>query len=134
MSNKEQRLILKLIQDTQEGKLEWKESSIEPSSLSGTERLINSPYLVKVNDKNMRIYKYDYRDYTDYDEYVLNQAFKLEFANHNWTKSLYSFPNYTQLEDLYSEVQRQVTGVEGFLDEYLDGFEPPKEEEDELLL
>ena len=132
MSNKEQRLILKLIKETQEGKLQWKESSIKPSSMTGTERLINSPYLVKVNDKIIRLYKYDYRHYTDYDEYVLNEAYKLEFANHNASKSLYSFPNYTQIGDLYTEVQRQVTGVEGFLDEYLDGFEPPKEEGDEF--
>ncbi|MFT7381128.1 MAG: hypothetical protein ACI9Z3_001010 [Roseivirga sp.] len=130
MSNKEQKLILKLIQETQSGEIKWRESTKVPSSINSLEKLINSPYLTNVKDKVIRIFKYEYRFYTDHDEFTTSEAFKLEFTNSDASKSLYSFPNYNQIEDLYTEVQRQVSGVDEFLDKYLGDFENPKDEDD----
>lgn len=116
--DKEQRLVAKIIRETQENKIKW-ETARQPSSLSGTERLIDYPFRTVINNKVFRIYKYESKYWVDEDRFEWTSNYRLEIADAYSDKSIYAFPEFNSLSDLYTEASRQAAGIDSFLDDYL---------------
>ncbi len=113
------KIIVKLNRDTNEEKIYWEINRSIPL-LSAHERLIDNVYTVKISDKNLRLFKYDYRYYLDEDTYDWVRTCRLEFidihGNSEWT-----FPNDLRnaIEDLYETVRFKTAKVDNFLNDYL---------------
>lgn len=110
--------IVKLTRQTKEGKLKWSFDDDEPSSLGGTEELVDYVYYTEVSDINFRLYKYQYRNYTDIDEYFMSQTYRLEMVD-NAGKSLWEFPRDEDISDLYESVRFKTSGAADFFTTFL---------------
>jgi hypothetical protein len=121
------KLVSKLNRETKEGQLIWQISRIQPS-LNNGENVIDLIYYTEVNNKTLRLYKYSTKYYMDEDTFEWTTSIRLEFVDRNW-KSQYAFPEIAILSDLYETVRYKTSGLDDFLENYLDGEE---EEEDDL--
>lgn len=110
------KIITKLIKDTRSGILEWEEDYTNIDL--GEERILGKPYVTELNHRMLRIYKYKYKHYTDYDQYVWSESFRLEFIDGHGN-SEWEFPNTGSVRDLYESVTYQISDVDDFFDEYL---------------
>ena len=64
-SNREERFVSKLIQDTKKGELEWKDESNNVLTLPSNERPISKVYTTEIVGKNLRIYEFEIKHYSD---------------------------------------------------------------------
>jgi len=122
-------LITKLNRDTKEGKLNWQISRVQPV-LSIPEVVLDNIYYTKVEQKLLRLYKYSTKYYFDEDSFEWTTGFRLEFVDNYW-KSEWAFPEIAMLADLYETVRYKTSGIEDFLDKYLEG-EEEQNQGDEL--
>ncbi|MCU0447698.1 MAG: hypothetical protein MUE85_22585 [Microscillaceae bacterium] len=134
MSDKLVRVVTKLNRETQEGKLKWIISELPVKSLSGTESLIDKAYTTEVDGKRMRLYRFNDRFYTDYEEYVKQDYIRLEFIDKN-DNSEWIFPSYvsSSIYDLYESVRYKVANVDGFIEKFLEGYTDNDEKDEDLL-
>jgi hypothetical protein len=126
-----QKVILKLNRDTKENKIKWSVvTNFIPSSISGTEVLVGSIYLSKVNDRSLILYKYRHRYYFDEDQYNLVDDIRLEFINKSGI-SEWEFPQDRAIDDLYETVRYKSAHIDEFFQDFLKEQEEDDDEDDE---
>ncbi|WP_047547414.1 hypothetical protein [Psychroserpens sp. Hel_I_66] len=118
MTSKVSRTVLKLNDLTKADEIKWKLWTIPIDSLSGMERLIGNPYVTVVSDKKFRIYKYEFRHYTDEDNWDWVPRCRLEFIDENG-KGGWQFPDDERIVDLMETVLFKVSGASDFFDNFL---------------
>lgn len=126
------KIVTKLNRETKEGGIDWKISRAEPSSMLGSETLVDYVYTCTVLDKKLRLYKYQSKSYYDEGLYEWIENYRLEFID-DWGKSEWAFPDDRAIYDLYETVRYKTSGVEKFMEKFLDG-EKEEEGEEELDL
>lgn len=113
------KLINKLNRETKEDKVKWNKNNRLPSSLTGSERMINDIYYTAaVNLNNIRLYKFQSRYYTDEDTYTWSEGLRMEFTD-SMGNSTWEFPNDAAIHSLYETVRYKTAGVESFFNSYL---------------
>jgi hypothetical protein len=118
IDNKMDATVAKINRLTKEGKIEWHVLSKAPSSLASTEELIDFVYTAEVSGSLFRLYKYEYRVYTDIDEWDMSQSYKLEIIDKN-DNSLWEFPRGNNIKDLYDTIRFKTSKAEDFFDKFL---------------
>lgn len=113
-----QKVILKLNRDTKEDKVIWEVSHVSPSSLGGTEKLLDNTYVAKIGIKKIRLYKYEGKYFIDEGQYEWIEYYRLEFIDF-YDKSEWEFPRDRAVEDLYDTVRYKTSKVEDFFKDYL---------------
>lgn len=113
------KIVTKLIKDTRNGELEWRED-LDNLELGAEERLIGKAYTANLNNRHLRIYKYKYKLYLDIDKFGWSESYRLEFVDIHGN-SEWEFPNTNSIKDLYESVTYQASGVDDFFDAYLNG-------------
>ena len=113
-----QKVIVKLNRDTKEDKIKWEVTHNIPSSLAGTEKLIDNIYVAKVSTKKVRLYKYEYKHFYEEETFFWLEAFRLEFIDF-YEKAEWEFPKDNAVEDLYDSVRYKTSNVEDFFKDYL---------------
>lgn len=113
-----QKVIVKLNRDTKEDKIKWEVTHTIPSSLAGTEKLIDNIYVAKVSTKKVRLYKYEYKHFYEEEIFFWLEAFRLEFID-LYEKTEWEFPRDNAVEDLYDSVRYKTSNVEDFFKDYL---------------
>mgnify|MGYP006091468157 CR=1 FL=1 len=119
MESKYIKTVLKLNRLTKENELIWETSRFDPNSISGTERMVGNAFVTTANDKQIRLYKFEYRHYTDEDEFFWAPDFRLEFIDSRGNGS-WQFPDDRTITDLYETVTYKTSGAEEFVDGFLD--------------
>jgi hypothetical protein len=114
------KLISKLNRQTKEDEIIWHIDTSRPSSLTGTEVLVDNVYECLVLGKRMRLYKLMSRFYHVDESYEWTDEMRLELID-MYGKTTFQFPPDPGIRDLYQTVMFKTSGVEGFLDEYLGG-------------
>jgi hypothetical protein len=112
------KIITKLNRDSKEGTIKWEINRNKPSSLSGSEFLLDNVYVCSVLDKNLRLYKYQAKHYFDEDTYEWLDHYRLEFID-KWGASEWTFPDDEATYHLYETVRFKTSDVEGFIDKFL---------------
>lgn len=123
------KVIVKLNRDTKEGRVTWHVSRDKPSSLSGTEVLLDNVYTTGVESKIIRLYKYQYKYWFDEGKFEWSEEYRLEFID-SYGSSEWTFPNDRAIYDLYDSVRYKTSNVEGFFDKYLSEEDKKDEAED----
>ncbi len=120
MADEKYRLvIIKLIQETQKGKMNWAAHSIKNIMLPTEGDVIDNVYVAKYLDKKMRIFRYSYKSYSeDFDTFYITSSVKLQLLGLNDIPD-WEFPYDNTLDDLYDTVRFKVAGVKNFIDEVL---------------
>jgi hypothetical protein len=113
-----QKVIIKLNRDTKEGKIKWEVSHHVPSSVGGTERLIDNVYITSVSKKKMRLYKLESKFYYDEGLSEWSESYRLEFIDFN-NKTEWEFPKDSSILDLYDTVRYKTSNVEDFFKDFL---------------
>lgn len=113
-----QKVIIKINRDTKEDKIKWEVTHTTPTSLSGTEKLIDNVYVAKVSTKKVRLYKYEYKYFYDEEAFLWLEGYRFEFIDFN-DKSEWEFPRDNSIEDLYDSVRYKTSKVEDFFKDYL---------------
>lgn len=110
-------LIVKLNKLTQEGELKWETKNYE-IQLGSTEELLNKVYQTKLKNKEIRIFRYRYKYYTDEHVYHWASDCRLEFIDSDGTPE-WTFPEESTIYDLYDSVRYQTAQIDNFLDNFL---------------
>lgn len=99
---------------TKEGAITW-EIVHNPSrlSLNGDESLNGFVYDATFNNQKLRLFKYNHKFYTDYDEYATTSSTRLSFID-NQRNSLWDFPEDRAIDDLYQTVRFKTSRIEDF--------------------
>lgn len=119
MSLKHTRAVIKINRETKDDKLTWRKVALRPTSLSTSEELRGPVYESKVLNRDVILYKYQAKHYTDEDEYFWLDGYNLDFVDKmNITE--WTFPNDNSIHDLYETVRFKMANVSSFLDEYLE--------------
>ena len=124
---KQTKIIRKINRETKEGSIVWEVNGSKPSSLSGSEYLVDNVYTSKVHDKWVRLYKFQKKYYYVESDYEWTDEYRLEFID-LWGKSEWAFPDDAAIPDLYETVRYKTSKIETFMDEYLDKEEKKEEE------
>jgi hypothetical protein len=118
MSQHDVKVVTKLNRETKEGKIKWEVNRSKPSSLSGTEILVENVYTAQVLNKKFRLYKYQSKYFRDEESYEWTESFRLEFID-DWGNSEWTFPDDRSVYDLYSSVRYKTSNIEKFVDDFL---------------
>ncbi len=125
MATHDKRIITKLNRETKEGIVKWDTIRNKPSSLSGSEVLVDNVYVCKILDKRLRLYKYQSKYFLDEDRFEWNDGYRLEFMD-SYGNSEWAFSEDRAIYDLYQSVRFKASDIEKFMGDYL-----ANEEEDE---
>lgn len=119
-SNREERFVSKLIQDTKKGELEWTDESNNVLTLPSDERPISKVYTTEIAGKIIRLYEYQIKHYTDEYEYDWVERIKLELIDKDGA-TLFEFGYDYSLYKLFNAVRKLNSGIDdlmkGFLNE-----------------
>lgn len=119
MSQDYTKAIVKINRETKEDKISWNKVNLKPTSLSNAEVVSGFVYESRVLNKDVILYKYQYKYYTDEDEFHWVDGYRLDFVDGR-NISEWTFPYNNATEDLYETVQFKQANVSDFLTEYLD--------------
>ena len=111
----------KMLRETIEGKLKWHvdDTTNVGSNIDGYDTVIGNIYFTVVYGRNIRLYKYKTRYYTDIDEWYWSIGYQLEFYNNSNNKVIWAFPDSNTTVDLYNEVSFKASGIDDFMKGYL---------------
>lgn len=112
------KLISKLNRETKEDIIKWEISNTRINSLVGSETIIGNIYIVKILNKNIRLFKYKEKHFYDEDIFDWIEGYKLEFID-NSGNSQFTFAHDRAIYDLYETVQYKTSEIEDFLSNYL---------------
>jgi len=119
-SNREERFVLKLIQDTKKKDIIWKDEPNNKLVLPSNERPISKVYNAIIDDKNFRIYEYQTKFYKDEDDWDWVERIRLELFDSDGA-SLFEFEYDYSLYKLFNAVRKANTDIDnlmkGFLNE-----------------
>jgi len=105
--------IVKLIRETQEGKITWTTKESPASLKLDANTAVDIVYETAYKDRRLRLYKENYL--VDPGSYWTSETI-LEITNEKGS-TLWTFPDVTGLDDLLDSVEYQAAGVRKFLDE-----------------
>jgi hypothetical protein len=128
----DRKIITKLNRETKEGTIKWDIIRNKPSSLSGSEVLIDNVYICKVLNKKLRLYKYQSKYFVDEERFEWTDSHRLEFMD-GYGNSEWTFPADRGIYELYESVRFKASDIEQFIGDYLadEGKGEEKEEKDE---
>jgi len=100
---------------TQDGELRW-EKSDPPSNLTRTiDARIDLCYLTSYEGKNLRLYERKERSFiSEYEDWYWGSSIILEMIDDEG-RTLDTFPNVTTLNELWSAVRSQISGINNFI-------------------
>lgn len=123
--------VAKLIKLTQENKIKW-HSSEPPTNLKGdADDYVETVFLTKYNDRNLRLYKRIYKRDLSPLVSALKKTMGESYPRFSWYSSvvleildlgnnkIWTFPTVTPLEDLLTSVRFQVADVNAFIEKLL---------------
>lgn len=112
--------VTRMIELTQQGKLEWTTES--PVRTRNVENNISPVFYTNYKDRLLRLYKVKIEvgrsGYSGFSERTAQEKVVLEFVNENGY-ALWMFPEVSALQDLLTAVKYQLAGVSDFLDDIL---------------
>ncbi|RFZ95180.1 hypothetical protein D0C36_06535 [Mucilaginibacter conchicola] len=117
-NSKAYKIVAKFNRDTKEGKIVWSITREKPSSLSGSENLIDDVFVTQVLEKKLRLYRFQYKSYYDEDIYEWVDKYRLEFVG-IWGNSEWTFPYEMPIFDLYESVRYKVSNIDKFMEDFL---------------
>ena len=117
-SNREERFVLKLIQDTKKKVIEWTDEPNNKLVLPSNERAISKVYKTKIDDKDFRIYEYQTKYFKDEDDWDWVERIRLEVFDTDGA-SLFDFEYDYSLSKLFSAVRRANTDIDNFMKGFL---------------
>ena len=112
------KIISKLNRDTKESVVKWEVNRSRPSSLSGSENLIDNVYTTKVLDRGLRLYKLQSKYFYDEGAFEWTDSYRLEFID-SWGNSEWTFPEDRAIYDLYESVRFKTSNIKSFMDKFL---------------
>jgi len=123
--------VAKLIKLTQENKIKWS-SSKPPDNLKGdADDYVETVFLTKYNEKNLRLYKRIYKVELDYLTSLGHFKIGTSLPKYTWrsevilemldlgNNKIWTFPTVTPLQDLLTSVSYQVADVNAFIENLL---------------
>ena len=116
--NKENEFISKLTKETLRKNIKWTDKQNKGLILPHDERATSKLYIATIDDKKFRVYSFQYKHYTDEDEWLWNQRIRLEMVD-NSEERIYEFGYNHSLTDLFDAVTKSNSGVDEFLDKFL---------------
>lgn len=117
--NKNRLVITKLIQETQKGNIAWESNANVEITLPHEGEVVDKVYFGSYKDKNFRIYRYRYREYTEeFDTLYWTSSIKLEILDED-DHPEWEFPSDNSLNDLYEAVRYKVADVASLIDDIL---------------
>lgn len=117
-SNIEERFVSKLIKDTKNETILWEDIPNNKLELPSSERPISKVYTTEVNNKRLRIYEYQFKHYTDEDEWDWIERVRLELIDEEHA-TLFNFNYDYSLYKLFNAVRKANSGVDDFMKEFL---------------
>ncbi len=117
-SNREERFISKLTQDTKKGEINWDDESNRKLILPSTERVISKVYTTQIGEKNLRVYEYQIKHYKDEDEWDWVDRVRLELFDEDGA-TLFEFSYDYSLYKLFNAVRKANSGVDDFMKGFL---------------
>lgn len=117
-SNREERFVLKLIQDTKKKEIEWTDEPNNKLVLPSNERAISKVYKTKIGDKNFRIYEYQTKYYKDEDDWDWVERIRLEIFDTDGA-SLFDFEYDYSFYKLFNAVRKANTDIDNFMKGFL---------------
>lgn len=126
--SKDTELVYKIVKKTHEGALVWKRSRFTPSSLVSTDTLLGYCYETEIGEARFLVYEYQYRHYTDMDEWNMYNGVRLEiiddqgaslhiFSNDScgkWINQLASLAKF-QAEQIASKIKGAISALDDLL-------------------
>lgn len=117
-SNREERFVLKLIQDTKKMDIKWKDEPNNKLVLPSNERAISKVYITNIDNKNFRIYEYQIKFYKDEDDWDWVERVRLELFDSDGA-SLFEFEYDYSLYKLFNAVRKANTDIDNFMKGFL---------------
>jgi hypothetical protein len=115
----------KMNRETKEGILNWEEVILNSKYIPGSEYNFGKAYKARVMGRDVRIYPYQTKDYTEDGIWYWSDHMKLEFIDYSG-QSEWEFPSNNAVYTLYESIQYKVANVESFLKDYTSS--EPKED------
>ena len=122
------KIISKLNRETKEDIIKWEKNRTKPSSLAGSEILVENVYTTKVLERHLRLYRFQAKYFYDEESFEWTDSYRLEFID-IWGNSEWTFPEDRAIFDLYETVRYKTSNIDGFIDTFLT--EDEKKEGDE---
>lgn len=117
--NKIAKAIAAIIQQTQDGTLEWQAVSPPPIDLTkGTEDIVQNVYLANKEGRLLRLFPFKTKFYRDEDMWVWVDDVALELSDYEHT-AWWRFPAHHIVQDLLEAVRFKTVGVDEFIDRML---------------
>lgn len=117
-SNRKERFIAKLIKDTKLGKVTWDIEAKGKLALPGDERLVSKVYVTNIKDKNLRLYQYQIKHYTDEFEWDWVDRVKLEIFDDDGD-TLFEYGYDFSFFKLLNAIRAANTKVDEFMKDFL---------------
>lgn len=120
--DKWEQAVRRLIELTIQGQISWSELLHEFNVGGGTEIKVLPPaFVTDVQSKSIIVYEYEYRYYTDADEWRPEVDVGICFSNweDNTLRSEWTWPATRSRHQLWSAVRYQQSGAGDFLEQFL---------------
>lgn len=114
----EDSVIDKLETDTRKQKIKWSQNEFPLDSLSKDGKLLGNSYVAEFDGNYFRIYKYEYKDYIDYDEYNWSEDICLEIVDSRG-KSKWTFSKNRKIYDIYELAKFYAEKIDSIFDSFL---------------
>ena len=75
------KIILKLNRETKEDIIKWEKNRTKPSSLAGSEILVENVYTTKVLERHLRLYRFQAKYFYDEESFEWTDSYRLEFID-----------------------------------------------------
>ncbi|KAA6333364.1 hypothetical protein EZS27_018212 [termite gut metagenome] len=113
---KSRQAVIIMLRETMENEIRWNISPPDHSKyfLEIGESILGNIYCTVINGKNIRLFQYKFKGETHY---------RLEIYDINNDSTLWIFPPTDSIRNLYDQVLRQFSGVEEFLEEFLEAYD-----------
>jgi len=117
-TNIEEKFITKLIKDTKVGTVKWRTDSDYKIELPGYERYTSKIYTTDISDKVFRLYIYQFKNYTDEEEWDWIERVRFEMIDKEGD-TLYEYIYNYSLYQLFNAVRKANSGVDDLMKDFL---------------
>lgn len=116
--SKTTKAITLLLEQTQEGVLKWQVGGPGKDLTQGTDAIVDVIYVAAKEGRVLRLYPFQFRSYTDEDEWHWEDGVALELSDPQ-RKSWWQFPKHAVIRDLLEAVKFKTVGVDTFIDKLI---------------
>jgi len=113
----EEAVLNKLEIETRQRNISWSVNSL-PFNQPSDERLIGRIYVCPFGNDYLRIYRYEYRYFTDVDEYTWIEEIRLELVDHSGNQK-WIFSKNRKIGDIYNLAQYYAENIGSIFDNFL---------------